>query len=773
MRLLFAMMMCSCFAFAAEDAANLEKQQAKKALEFFNLFFGDEAEWGKPPRPLHAQSQEGLSATVSMTLAASAAVAQTPGDNKKDTSSKETEEVAKYKMVVVGKYLFVDQVNALRTPTPIIDVPQSLSIITADQLDEQGFTSIGDIVNYTPGVNTSQGEGHRDAIVFRGVRSTADFFIDGVRDDVQYYRPLYNLEQVEILRGPNALLFGRGGTGGILNRVTKKGLVSERFTSYQVGSNSFGEFGGQIDSNFGVSDKWAFRINAFYEGLENHRDFYDGDRIGINPTFKFKLAQATALDLSYEYADHQRFVDRGIPTGDDGRPVEALEDVVFGDPELNTTELEAHLIRARLEHNFSESVKANFSAFHGDYDKLYQNFYASDYDEEANIVELDGYVDVTQRQNTILSGDLIGEFGAGAVRHTVIVGAEYIDTSSDQNRFNSYFDTSAADVAAGVPGARTDQANFSAARPIILTNGVGVLADGRTTTNSFTTNLNDDTRVGVEVLSFYIQDEIEFSDKFDVTLGARFDSFDIEVFNVPANEVRTRKDEEISPRLGFVFKPKESVSLYGSYSESFLPRSGEQFANINGDNNRLDPNTFVNLETGVKWDFNQRLSLTAAVFEIEQESPVVSDSDAGTFDVIETTVDGFEAQLQGQVSDRWFISAGYSYLDGKQADRTRRPRELPENMFSVWNSFNVTQQFSLGLGLTYQDESFINNSNSAVLPSYTRFDAAAYYDVSDSWRVQVNIENLTDELYFPNSHSTHQATVGAPLNGRLSIRGRF
>ncbi|MEL7061742.1 MAG: TonB-dependent receptor plug domain-containing protein, partial [Acidobacteriota bacterium] len=155
----------------------------------------------------------------------------------------EAEDAVEDEIVVLGKYLYADQVNALRTPTPIIDVPQSLSIATADQFAEQGFTSIGEIVNYTPGVNTSQGEGHRDAIVFRGVRSTADFFIDGVRDDVQYYRPLYNLEQVEILRGPNALLFGRGGTGGILNRVTKKGLIGQSFSSYQLGFDSFGEVG--------------------------------------------------------------------------------------------------------------------------------------------------------------------------------------------------------------------------------------------------------------------------------------------------------------------------------------------------------------------------------------------------------------------------------------------------------------------------------------------------------------------------------------------------
>ena len=132
-------------------------------------------------------------------------------------------------VIVKGKVLYTDKVLALKTPVPIIDVPQSLSIYTDEDIKNQGFRELGDIVRYTPGVNTSQGEGHRDSIVFRGVRSTADFYLDGVRDDVQYYRSLYNVEQVEILRGPNALLFGRGGTGGIINRVTKKAELGSKF----------------------------------------------------------------------------------------------------------------------------------------------------------------------------------------------------------------------------------------------------------------------------------------------------------------------------------------------------------------------------------------------------------------------------------------------------------------------------------------------------------------------------------------------------------------
>ena len=671
-------------------------------------------------------------------------------------------------ITVIGKYLYTDQVNALKTPTPVIDVPQSLSIVTADQITLQGFTSIGDIINYTPGVNTSQGEGHRDAVVFRGVRSTADFFINGVRDDVQYYRPLYNLEQVEILRGPNALFFGRGGTGGILNRVTKKGVIGENFTGYKATADTYGEFDVQIDGNFSVSDNSAFRINAFYEGLNNHRDFYDGDRFGVNPTAKFELGLNTTLDLSYEYIDHDRSIDRGIPTGSDGRPVKDFDEIVFGDPEQNYHKLEAHTFRAALQHDFSENLKANLSVFYGDYDKLYQNFYASGYNQATtpDLVTLDGYVDATKRENLMLTGNLIGEASTGFINHTIVVGGEYIDTSSDQNRYNAFWDTTS-----------DDNEIFAIARPLNLRGDVGVNASGVTTTNSFTADLNDDTRVDIEVFSAYIQDEIEISDMLDLIVGVRFDSFDIKVFNVPADDRRSRKDDEVTPRVGLVFKPLETISIYGSFSESFLPRSGEQFANINSNNNQLDPNTFTNLEAGIKWDFAQGLSLTAAVFEIEQSSPQVADNNPETLDVIDSKIEGVEVQLQGLLTDRWFLSAGYSYLDGEQVNRSGktglRPRELPENMFSLWNSFQVTEKFGLGVGLTYQDESYINNSNSAVLPSYTRVDASAYYDVSDKLRVQVNVENLTDKTYFPNSHSTHQASVGTPLNARVTISGRF
>ena len=666
---------------------------------------------------------------------------------------------------VSGKFLHSDQANAIKSPTPILNVPQSLSIFTAEQIEQQGFDSIQDLVDYTPGVSMAQGESHRDAVVFRGTRSTADFYIDGSRDDVQYYRSLYNVEQVEFLRGPNALSFGRGGTGGIINRVMKKGVLGVNFNDYQVGIDSFGAFNTQIDSNVAVSETSALRINAAYEHLDNHRPYYDGDRIGVNPTFHMDLSQNTTLDFSYEYVNHERFIDRGIPTGANGEPVEAFEDLFFGDTELNFTDLEAHLLRATLQHRFSDQWKARLNAFYGDYDKVYSNFYASDYDavNSPDRVTLDGYIDSTQRQNLILSGDLIGEFETGSITHRVVTGVEFIDTSNDNDRFNSLFNT----------GDDTEQ--FLIGNQV-LRNGAGVSVNGPVI-NDLTADLNDDTSSDVSTQSFYIQDEIGLHEKLNLIVGARYDSFEIEALDKKTGTLRTRKDDEISPRAGLVYKPKQNVSIYTSYSETFLPRSGEQFATITDETAALDPDTFTNIEAGVKWDFDSGLSLTTTVFELEKSSPETGRDDAAALEIVKSAVTGFEAQLQGFVNDSWFISAGYSYLDGEvesdEDDDGNRPRELPEHMLSIWNTYRVTEDFGLGLGMVYQDETFIDNGNDTKLPSYVRFDAAAYYTLSENLRVQLNIENLTDELYFPHAHADHQATVAAPLNARLALLGSF
>ena len=327
--------------------------------------------------------------------------------------------------------------SGMKTSMPAKDIPQSLSIMTSEQIKAQGLKSIGDVIDYTPGVNTSQGEGHRDAAVIRGVRTTQDFYRDGIRDDVQYYRPLYNIDQVEVLRGPNALLSGFGGAYGIINRVSKKGVIGESFNTVSGSIDTFGETNVQLDSNYEIAEDKAFRINMFGEKLENHRDYYYGDSFGVNPTMKYLLEDGSTLDLSYEYLNQERFIDRGIPTGSDGKPVESLKDFVFGDPTENYSTHEAHIFKAIYEHELTDSLSGRLSVSHSDHDKLYQNLYASSYDAAAGTVKLDGYVDTTQRETTTLSYQVNGEFEMGDIVHNLIAGLEFIETSNDNDRYNA------------------------------------------------------------------------------------------------------------------------------------------------------------------------------------------------------------------------------------------------------------------------------------------------------------------------------------------------
>ena len=659
-------------------------------------------------------------------------------------------------IVVKGKVLYSDQVTALKTPVAIIDVPQTLSIVTDDEIRKQGFRELGDIVRYTPGVNTSQGEGHRDSIVFRGVRSTADFYLDGVRDDVQYYRSLYNLEQVEILRGPNALLFGRGGTGGIINRVTKKAVLDEQFGSFDMGADSFGAFDFAVDYNVSTGEKSALRINFHSDTLENHRDYYDGDRYGFNPTLRLELSPVTTLDLSYEHADHERFIDRGVPTLN-GEPVEAFEEIVFGDTNTNLTTLRADIYRANLSHEFSDNRKGNLVVQYSDFAKMYQNYYASGY-SGGDTFTADGYKDPTERTNLIISGNIVNEFQTGSAKHTLLVGAEIIDTENENFRYNTFFITT-----------EDDNEVFNITRPI----NFGVNAAGVRTYNDFTADLKSKTESDIQVTSIYVQDQIDVTDNFKVLLGGRFDNFDITVRDVKKGTSETREDEEFSPRAGLIFKPQENVSLYVSYAESFLPRSGEQFKKLDANAARLDPDVYESTEIGVKWDIRPGLSFTASYFDSEQ-TVATRDSDTGeNSEIVGLQVDGIELELKGQVTEKLSLAIGYSDLDGETA-KGGEPREIPEYTASLWATYEVNDRFGIGFGVTAQGESNIKNDKPGlILPDYTRVDFAAYYDLADDLSIQLNVENVTDELYFPHSHSTHQASVGEPLNARISLRKTF
>jgi len=694
------------------------------------------------------------------------------------------------RIFVEGRYLSLDKLNAVKTPTPVIDIPQSLSIVDSAQIEAQAFTSIGDITRYIPGISISQGEGHRDAIIIRGNQTTADFFIDGLRDDVQYYRPLYNLEQVEILRGANALLFGRGGGGGVVNRVSKRPVFGEQSVGYLASVDTFGEHYIAGDVNYDLGERAAFRLNAYYTGLNNHRDAFDGEAFAINPTFAFKATADTEVLLSYEYVNDDRVVDRGVPStpapnGPDV-PLEGFDNAFFGSPDENFTTLQAHILRARIDHTFSEALRGNFTAQYADYDKVYQNLFAAGFRPDpassGDLVTLDGYRDVTDRENLILQANLVGEFETGPFGHTVLFGAEYGDQDTANARLDNLFDTNGDGLFNNTP---------------VLVNGEPVLDDDRAeflftdplNIPAFSlSDLSRDRESQVRFTSAYLQNQIDVTGWLKLVAGVRYDRFDIEVLDfIEENDgdalggAFSRVDEEFTPRLGAIVKPMENLSAYFSYSETFLPRSGDQFLVLNLDTQSTRPQFFENTEVGVKWDVRPGLSVTAAVFELERESfTSVDPEDQAELIVIEgAQTRGFELQLTGALTDWWFVSSGYSYLDGEVqrvdggAPDGNRTRQTPENMFSIWNSFQATDKLSLGLGVAYQDSFFVTEDNAVEVPGFTRLDAAIYYDVSDALRLQVNLENLTDTDYFPDAHSNDNISTGEPINARFTVSGRF
>ena len=665
--------------------------------------------------------------------------------------SKNVEEI-----IVKGNVLYADQVNALKTPVPILDVPQTVSIVTDDDIRKQGFRGIGDIIRYVPGVNTSQGEGHRDAVVFRGVRSTADFFQDGIRDDVQYYRSLYNVEQVEILRGPNALLFGRGGTGGVINRVSKKAVLKNEFGAINFGLDSFGANDLTLDYNLQSGDNSAFRFMVHSDGLENHRDHYNGQRNGINPTLKIKVTERTNLDISYEYADHERFIDRGIPT-ENGEPVKRFEQITFGDKDVNLATLEATIFKATLSTEFSDTSKGNLSIVSSVFEKMYKNYYASDYNASETVVTMDGYLDPTERENTVISGNLVNEIQIGTSIHTLLFGGEIIDTSNDNQRYDTFWSTTS-----------DDNEIFNITRPMDFSvNSVGIA-----TSNDFTAKLKSKTKSNIEVSSIYFQNQIDFSDSLKLMIGFRHDTFDITVADIKSGTSQSRQDKEISPRAGIIFKPNENVSWYYSYSESFLPRSGEQYKKLTASAAALNPDVYKSSEFGLKIAISESLSLAAAYFGSEQ-TIATRDASGESAEIVGLQVDGLEFEIKGKLNDKMNLVFGYSSMDGKTSSGGE-PREIPEHTLSLFATYEVSEKFGWAFGITQQGKSNIsNNKPGLILPEYTRVDFGIDYKITDDLIIQLNIENLTDELYFPHSHSTHQASVGEPFNARISIRKTF
>ncbi|WP_338446235.1 TonB-dependent siderophore receptor [Pelagerythrobacter marensis] len=656
-------------------------------------------------------------------------------------------------IVVTGTaegYRLEDGSTATKTPTPLIDVPQGVSFLTADQLEDQSIRQLNEALRYVPGVSLETGEGHRDEIFIRGQETTADFYLDGLRDDAQYYRSLYNIERVEVLKGANALIFGRGAGGGAVNRVSKTARTDEGFLNGQASVDTFGAFALLADLNQPLAEDVALRINGTYEEFDSHRDFYEGRFVGISPTLTAQLGAQTRLTATYSYDDDRRVTDRGVPSFMN-EPLRGYDKTFFGDPDFNRARAKVHIARMRLDHSFTAGLSANASVQYADYDKIYANIVPSGTDGQN--VTLGGYQDATARENVIGQANLVWQTGGGGFGSTLLVGVE---------------------------AARQDTSNARRTVDFVTTNQTPLAR--RIEVPAFTlapTSRSRDSQL--ETLSAYLQEQLRIGEHLEIVAGLRWDRFDLETLDLIGGTPGGRVDEKVSPRLGLIVKPTTGLSLYASYAESFLPQAGDQFLILSPGNSEFEPEKFTNYEIGLKWSPVEDLLVTAAAFRLDRTNTRAPDPDQPGLVVLagESRVEGFEIGAAGSVTDFWQANIGYTYLDGELLTTSTfgtagaRLQQLPRHQIAAWNRFDLDDRIGVGLGVVHQSQQYASFSNTVVLPAYWRVDAAAYFTVSEDVSLQLNIENLFDETYYPSAHGNNNIQPAEPFSARIGVRFAF
>jgi catecholate siderophore receptor len=642
--------------------------------------------------------------------------------------------------------------TATRTDTPLIDVPQSVTVVTQQLIEDQNIQSMADVVRYVPGVGMEQGEGHRDAPVFRGNTSTSDFFIDGIRDDAQYFRDVYNIERVEVLKGPNGMIFGRGGSGGVINRVSKDANWDPlREFTVEAGSDNHKRL--TTDINQPLNDAIAFRLNALYQDSESFRNGVQVERKGVNPTVTIKPDNRTKITLGAEYFEDERVTDRGVPSFQ-GRPVAVDVSTFFGNQELSPADATVKALNASLEHKFDNGMTIRNRTRYAEYDKFYQNVFASGAATADGTVPVDAYNSATDRENLFNQTDLLFSVDTGAIKHKLLTGVELGRQETDNLKRFAIFAEASPTVTLSDPIYR-GAIDFQSRTP------------------------SNDNSGTAKTAAIYVQDQIEFSPQWEAIVGLRYDRFDIDFQNNLDGTVITTEDNLLSPRAGLIYKPQQNVSVYASYSMTYVPRAGEQLSSLSLTNQALDPEEFESAEVGVKWNVRPDLALTAAVYQLDQSNVAVKDPANPTTLILEDgqRTRGAELEVAGQVTNAWSVMGGYAYQNaeiqgsGSQAGAT--VGQVPKHSFALWNRYDFTPTWGAAVGVTSRSHVFATTSNRVRLPGFARVDAAVFYKINENFRAQLNVENVLDREYYASAHNDNNISPGSPRAVRLSLTGSF
>ncbi len=651
--------------------------------------------------------------------------------------------------------------SGTKTEAALRDVPQTIDVVPGQVLRDQAATSMQDALRNVAGVGLSTGDGQRDQVSIRGFSSIGDQFVDGFRDDALYFRDLSNIERVEVIKGPAAVLYGRGSSGGLVNRVTKKPGVDVSDVALTVGSwaGRRGEF--DLGRAPAGSD-WSWRLTGAAEDANSYRSQQFLDRQAIAPSALWKPDADTSLLLQAEWLRDKRVTDFGIPALR-GRPVDVAPGTYYGSANARDADTSTSTVgsfTATFEHRFGNGLRLRNALRYYHYELDRQNTLPG-----GAVNEAAGTVALTRsgidrfEHGVFNQTELIQKLRTGGVEHELLYGVELGQQNKDALSFS---DGTVATVNILRP-----------VLPVVPLDGGGKLT--ASTLNRY------DTR------GLYVQDQISFAPQWKALAGVRYDRFGQSSDNrLPGQADFSRTDTTWSPRLGLVWQPDGVQSYYASVSRSYQP-SGEMFA-LTAANADIQPERSTNYEIGGKWDLlDGRATATASLFQLERTGIKSTDPARPTVLIPIGTqrTRGLELSLSGELRPGTQATVSYAYLDARVTESTttdagqpvqgKRATITPRNALSAWVTQALGADWSVGGGVNYVGARFANPGNTVTLPGYTVVDAMAQYRIGRATTLQLNLRNLFDRRYIVSAHGSNPNLnlPGAPRNVSLTLRHSF
>ena len=646
-------------------------------------------------------------------------------------------------------YRVPNATSATRTDTPIRDIPQSIQVVPQQVLEDQQVQRVEDALENVSGVQqTVSSLNVATSFLIRGFETT-NIYRDGLRDPTNFSSgsELANIDRIEVLKGPAAVLYGQGELGGLVNFVTKQPLA-EPFYSVEGTVGNFNLYGGAIDLTGPLNDSRTllYRLNLSGQKSDTFIDFSEIERYQIAPVLTWQIGKNTALTFEGDYQNRQYPSVPGLPAVGTVLPNplgQLPRDRFIGDPGFNYRDIEALRVGYRFEHRFSENwlVRNSFKAAFQSLDSkfafpvgLQANNRLFDQQYAAN-------VEPDDRKVYALDTNLVGKFQTGSIQHQVVFGFNF-------NRFT---------VSRNIILAQLD--------PIDIFNPVYGRTPGAIRRRIITDDRSDSS-------GFYIQDQISLLDNLKLVLGGRFDTVNQKQENLVSSTTSEQDDQAFSPRVGIVYQPIQPVSLYASYSRAFNPATP---GTILASGAAAEPERGTQYEAGIKTEFLQgRLSSTLAFYELTR-SNVLTPSPTDPFASVQTGEQrsrGVELDVAGEILPGWRVIASYAYTDAKITQDNRydignRLVNVPKNSASLWTTYEVQkgglQGLGFGVGLRYVGEREGDLENSFELPSYFRTDAAIFYR-RNNFRAALNVNNLFDTEYFEAAQNGRAGVFpGAPL----------